>query len=250
MPGLPEAAFGHEGIEYHGRINCLKGGLVAADRITTVSPSYAREITTAEFGAGLEGLLQARAADLRGILNGIDAAFWDPTHDPALPHAYSPRRLGGKAICKAAALPISGRAIPAVWIACDEDRAHRIIAGGDLIAVPSRFEPCGLTQLYGLRYGTLPVVRATGGLADTVSEADGANGGQARGNGFVFRDAHPAALSAALSRALAAYRQPANWKRLQRRAMAERHDWDSVAIQYEAVYAEALAEPRAPRWRQ
>lgn len=309
LPGLPDAAFGPEGIEYFGQINCLKAGLVAADRITTVSPNYAREITTAEFGAGLEGLLQARHDDLRGILNGIDPEVWDPARDAALPERYSARRLAGKAACKAAlqhesgldveaespllvtvsrlseqkgidlllealpgwidaggqllvqgtgdsaleqALRIAAKRHPgrvAVWIGYDEERAHRIIAGGDLIAVPSRFEPCGLTQLYGLRYGTLPVVRAVGGLADTVSEADATSGGEARGNGFVFHDARPEALSSALSRALAHYRQAPVWKRLQRKAMAERHDWNIVAVQYEALYLEALADPRLPRWR-
>lgn len=309
LPGLPDAAFGPEGLEYFGRINCMKAGLVAADRITTVSPSYAREITTAGFGAGLEGVLQARRGDLHGILNGIDTRHWDPAQDSALPARYSVRQLAGKARCKAAlqaegglaqeaeapllvvvsrlseqkgldlllaALPgwiqaggqlfLQGTGDPglehafrdaaarhpgrvACAIAYDEARAHRIVAGGDLIGVPSRFEPCGLTQLYGLRYGTLPVVRAVGGLADTVTDADSASLASGQANGFVFHSAHPAALGAALTRALATWRQPAVWKRLQRRAMAESHDWDGAAIRYEAVYAEALSDPRPPRWK-
>jgi starch synthase len=309
LPGLPEAALGPEGLEYFGQLSCMKAGLVAADRISTVSPSYAREITTPTGGAGLHGLLQARAGDLHGILNGIDLAQWDPATDPTLPARFHARRMAGKAQCKAAlqqeagldpqpdapllvvvsrlsehkgldlllaALPVwlagggqlllQGTGEPwleqafrdaaerhrgqvACWIGYDEDRAHRIIAGGDLIAVPSRFEPCGLTQLYGLRYGTLPLVRAVGGLIDTVTDADAAALADQRANGFVFHSVHPAALAATLERALALYRQPAIWKRLQRRAMAERHDWNTAAIRYEALYAEALAEPRPPRWR-
>lgn len=310
LPGLPEAALGPEGLEYFGQLSCLKAGLVAADRISTVSPSYAREICTPAFGAGLDGLLQARAGDLHGILNGIDRQLWDPATDPALPAHYGPRRLNGKAHCKRALQQEAGldtdpdapllvvvsrlgeqkgldlllAALPtwlagggqlllqgngdswleqafreaatthagrvACWIGYDEERAHRIIAGGDLIGVPSRFEPCGLTQLYGLRYGTLPVVRAVGGLADTVADADPAALAADRATGFVFHSAHPAALAAAFERALALYRQPSLWRRVQRRAMAERHDWDIAAIRYEALYAEALAEPRPPRWRQ
>lgn len=308
LPGLPEAALGPEGLEYFGQLSCLKAGLVAADRLSTVSPRYAREITTPDHGAGLHGLLQARADDLRGILNGIDRREWDPARDPALAAAFDAGRLAGKALCKAAlqreaglaakpdapllvvvsrltaqkgidlllaALPTwlagggqlllqgtgdaaleracrdAAEARPdavAVWIGYDEARAHRLIAGGDLIAVPSRFEPCGLTQLYGLRYGTLPLVREVGGLADTVFDADDPLTA-GHGNGFVFRQADPAALAEALTRALTRYRQPAAWHLLQQRALAATHDWDSAAAQYEALYADALAAPRPPRWR-
>lgn len=309
LPGLPDRAYGPEGLEYYGQINCLKAGLVAADRISTVSPSYAREITTPAFGCGLEGLLAARQEDLHGVLNGIDPAVWDPATDATLPAPFRAGRMAGKARCKLAlqreagldprtdapllvvvsrlsaqkgldlllaALPrwiaaggqlvLQGtgdraleRAFLAVagespdqvrvWIGYDEGRAHRIIAGGDLIAVPSRFEPCGLTQLYGLRYGTLPVVRAVGGLADTVVDADTAASVSDRGNGFVFREPTPEAFGAALARALDAYRQTARWKRLQQRAMAEIHDWNTAAAAYESIYAAALAEPRPPRWQ-
>ncbi|MCU0753987.1 MAG: glycogen synthase GlgA [Xanthomonadales bacterium] len=309
LPGLPPAAFGPEGIEFYGRINCLKAGLVAADRISTVSPTYAAEITTPEFGAGLQGLLAARRGDLRGILNGIDPQVWDPATDPAIATNYGVADLRGKSHCKAMlqteaglevqaqspllvvvsrlsrqkgldllldALPawiaaggqllLQGTGDPAlesalrdaarrdprriaVWIGYDEARAHRIIAGGDLIGVPSRFEPCGLTQLYGLRYGTLPVVRAVGGLADTVIDADPAAHADRQGNGFVFHAADPAALTAALQRALALYRQAEVWASLQRQAIATCHDWESAAIGYEALYREAIEEPRAARWQ-
>jgi starch synthase len=305
LPGLPAAAFGPEGLEYHGRINCLKAGLVAADRISTVSPSYAREITSAEFGCGLDGVLRARHADLRGILNGIDLDCWDPATDPAIAMPYTAADLRGKAHCKAGlqaeagldlrpeapllvvvsrltlqkgldllldALPAwlhaggqlllqgtgeaalesafrdAARRNPqqvATWIGYDETRAHRIVAGGDLIGVPSRFEPCGLTQLYGLRYGTLPVVRAVGGLADSVIDADTPG---AHGNGFVFHAADSAALSAALARACARFRQPAAWQSLQRQAMQARHAWEVAALDYEQLYIDAIAEPRLPRW--
>ncbi len=309
LPGLPSAAFGPEGLEFHGRMNCLKAGLVAADRISTVSPSYAREITTPEFGAGLDGLLRARHGDLHGILNGIDLDIWDPTADPAIARRYSAADPAGKAICKAAlqteaglrlasdapllvvvsrlshhkgldllltVLPgwiraggqllLQGTGDPvlesafrvaaqqhpgevATWIDYDEDRAHRIIAGGDLICVPSRSEPCGLTQLYGLRYGTLPVVHAVGGLADTVIDASGPDLAADLANGFVFRRADPGALGNALARAMTAYRQPDAWRQLQSRAMAARHDWDAAASRYETLYADALSEPRRPRWQ-
>ena len=285
--GLPaHFATPYGALEYHGGLSFMKGGLASADRITTVSPSYAREITTAEFGCGLEGVIAARAADLGGILNGVDALVWDPATDPHLPKNYAAADLAGKRPCKAAlqqefglavtatsplfavvsrltaqkgldllrdalpellgggaqlvllgsgdaALQESFRAAAAahprqigVRIGYDEALAHRIIAGADVIMLPSRFEPCGLTQLYGLRYGTLPLVRRVGGLADTVDET----------TGFVFDAATAAALQAAVRDALQAWRDPTRWQVLQQTAMARDHSWAAAAAHYAALY--------------
>lgn len=284
--GLPQRLMHPDGLEFHGWLSFMKGGLVHADRITTVSPTYAREITTPEFGCGVEGVLQARAADLSGILNGVDHAHWDPATDRALAARYSATALSGKASCKAAlqremglavradapllgvvsrlseqkgldlvlaALPallaegaqiaLLGSGDPAmeqalaaaaathpgqiaVRIGYDETLAHRIIAGADITLVPSRFEPCGLTQLYGMRYGTLPLVRRVGGLADTVDET----------TGFVFDDADTDSLMAAARRALLTLREPARWRALQQEAMARDHGWNAAAARYIALY--------------
>ena len=284
--GLPQRLMHPDGLEFHGWLSFMKGGLVHADRITTVSPTYAREITTPGFGCGVEGVLQARAADLSGILNGVDQARWDPATDRALAAPYDAGDLAGKAECKEAlqretglapradapligvvsrlseqkGLDLALAALPAllaegvqvallgsgepamekafadaaaahpgqvaVRIGYDEALAHRIIAGADIILVPSRFEPCGLTQLYGMRYGTLPLVRRVGGLADTVDEA----------TGFVFDAADPAALAEAARRALLTLREPARWRAMQQDAMARDHGWDAAAARYMALY--------------
>ena len=292
--GLPQRLMQPDGLEFHGWLSFMKGGLVHADRITTVSPTYAREITTPEFGCGVEGVLRSRAADLSGILNGVDPAQWDPSTDHALPARYSAADLSGKAKCKAAlqhemglatrsdapligvvsrlseqkGLDLALAALPAllaegaqvallgsgepvleqaftaaaashpgqvaVRIGYDETLAHRIIAGADIILVPSRFEPCGLTQLYGMRYGTLPLVRRVGGLADTVDEA----------TGFVFDGADADSLVTAARRALLTLREPARWRAMQREAMARDHGWDAAAARYMALYRSML--PAAP----
>jgi starch synthase len=273
-------------LEYHGNLSFMKGGLASAHRITTVSPTYAREITTTEFGCGLEGVIASRGPDLSGILNGVDAAVWDPAIDAHLPKNYSAADLDGKQVCKTAlqrefglaetvdaplfavvsrltsqkgldllrdALPEllgsgaqlvllgSGDAVlqdafraaaaahprqVGVRVGYDEALAHRIIAGADVILLPSRFEPCGLTQLYGLRYGTLPLVRRVGGLADTVDEA----------TGFGFDTADAAGLCAALQQALRAWREPRRWQKLQQAAMARDHSWAAAAAHYVALY--------------
>ena len=273
--------------------------------MTTVSPSYAREIASPEFGFGLDGVVRAREADVSGILNGIDDAVWDPARDPAIAAAYDAQRLQGKRDCRralqaelglqpdddalmlavvsrltgqkgldllVAALPellaqgvqvaVQGTGEPAleaafriahqanpgrvhVHIGYDEARAHRLIAGADVIAVPSRFEPCGLTQMYGLRYGTLPVVRRVGGLADTVSE--GGAGGNDHSTGFVFDVATPAALAEAVRRALQLRRSdPAGWAARMRQAMAQPLGWAGPAAQYLALYAAARARRHGP----
>jgi starch synthase len=284
--GLPQRLMQPDGLEFHGWLSFMKGGLMHADRLTTVSPTYAREITTPEFGCGVEGVLRERAADLSGILNGVDPHHWDPATDRTLAAHYSAADLTGKARCKAvlqremgltvrADAPLFGvvsrlseqkgldlvlAALPALLaegaqlallgsgeapleqsfeaaaaahpgqvatrIGYDEAFAHRIIAGGDLILVPSRFEPCGLTQLYGMRYGTLPLVRRVGGLADTVDDRVG----------FLFEDAEAGALTAAARRAVLTYREPARWRAMQQEAMARDHSWDAVAARYMALY--------------
>ena len=285
--GLPaHYAQPYGALEYHGGLSFMKGGLASAQRITTVSPTYAREITTAEFGCGLEGVIAARTADLSGILNGVDPLVWDPATDPHLPKNYSAADLAGKRLCKTAlqrefglpeqtdgplfavvsrltaqkGIDLLRDALPAllaagsqlvllgsgdaalqetfraaaaahprqigVRIGYDEALAHRTIAGADVILLPSRFEPCGLTQLYGLRYGTLPLVRRVGGLADTVDDA----------TGFVFDAATAAALHAAVRDALQAWREPAHWQRLQQAAMARDHSWATAAAHYAALY--------------
>lgn len=293
--GLASRLMSPAGLEFHGQLNFMKAGLKFADRVTTVSPSYAREIATPEFGFGLDGVIRARDGDVSGILNGIDDAVWNPARDPAIAAAFDADRLQGKQACRralqaelglqvddqalllvvvsrltgqkgldllVAALPellaqgvqvvVQGTGEPAleaafriayqanpgrvhVHVGYDEARAHRLIAGADLIAVPSRFEPCGLTQMYGLRYGTLPLVRRVGGLADTVIEADAD-----RSTGFVFDAATPAALADAVQRALRLRRDdPAGWTARMRRAMAQSLGWAGPAAQYLALYAAA-----------
>jgi starch synthase len=292
--GLPWDAFHLDGLEFYDQLSFLKAGLVFADALTTVSPTYAREIRTPEGGNGLDVLLRARAGDLHGILNGIDVAEWNPAADRHLPAHYSARALGGKARCKAAlqrelGLPVRpdtplaavvsrlaeqkgmallaaavpellardvqlavlgsgdarwehalGRAAAerpdrmAVRLGFDEALAHRIEAGADVFLMPSRFEPCGLNQMYSLRYGTVPVVRAVGGLDDTVEDYDGWNAG----TGFKFRDYTPAALSLAVRRALDVHRDRRAWRGLIARGMAQDFSWERSAASYEALYRE------------
>ena len=283
-----------EFLEFHGEINYLKAGIVLADALTTVSPRYAAEIQTPAFGEGLDGVLRARRAALRGILNGIDDGVWNPATDPHLPARYDAHDLAGKARCKqalqaelglavrddppllgvvsrlaeqkgldllAATLPgalepldaqlavlgsgderyeHSVRGLAArfpgrvgVRIGFDEGLAHRIEAGADVFLMPSRFEPCGLNQLYSLRYGTVPIVHATGGLDDSVAEFDPATGA---GTGFKFTPYTPAAFLAALERALRTRRDSALWARLIANGMAQDFSWSRAAAEYRAVY--------------
>ena len=298
--GLASRLMSPAGLEYHGQLSFMKAGLKFADRITTVSPNYAQEIATHEFGCGLDGVIRGRGAAVSGILNGIDDAVWNPATDPAIAQRYDAGRLAGKAACKRAlqaelglspdpgallmvvvsrltaqkgmdlllaALPellpqgvqlaVQGTGDPAleaafrmaeqahpgrvqVHVGYDEARAHRLVAGADVIAVPSRFEPCGLTQLYGLRYGTLPLVRRVGGLADTVTDADEAALAQGRATGFAFDAASPRALLQAAARALALWRDPPTWQAMMRRGMGQPLSWRQPAQQYLALYHEAL----------
>ena len=301
MLGLASRLMSPAGLEFHGQLSFMKAGLKFADRVTTVSPTYAREITTHEFGCGLDGVIRGRGADVSGILNGIDCAIWNPATDAAIAARYDAERLAGKAQCKRAlqaelgldtepgalvltvvsrltaqkgldlvlaALPelvrqgvqfvVQGTGEPAleaafrmaqqahpgrvhVHIGYDEARAHRLVAGADVIAVPSRFEPCGLTQMYGLRYGTLPVVRRVGGLADTVSDMDA----QPDGTGFSFDAATPLALAQAVQRALRRHADTPGWQAAMVRAMAAPLSWEQPARAYQVLYGQALAARRA-----
>ena len=294
--GLTSRFMASTGLEYHGQLSFMKAGLKFARRITTVSPTYAREIATHEFGFGLDGVVRGRGAAVSGVLNGVDRTVWDPANDSGLAQRYSAREPAGKARCKAAlqrelglqvqvdemlfgvvsrltsqngldlmlaALPallkrgaqfvLQGAGEPAleaaflaaaqshprqvgVRVGYDEAFAHRLIAGSDAIVVPSRFEPCGLTQLYGLRYGTLPVVRRVGGLADTVVDADDEALVSGRATGFVFDAATPGALDAALQRAAAAFARKPLWHGLMQQAMAQDFSWQGAAVQYMALY--------------
>lgn len=298
--GLPAQFFAMHGIEFHGQLNFMKGGLYYADRITTVSPGYALEIQQPEQGCGLDGLLRERAQDLSGILNGVDEEVWDPATDPLLPARYDADQIAGKARCKALlqrelglrrvartplfcvvsrlteqkGLHLVLRALPAlveqgaqfallgsgdaaleaafveaasthpqsvaIKLGYDEQFAHRLIAGSDVIMVPSRFEPCGLTQLYGLKYGTLPLVRRVGGLADTVADTR-LETLDHDATGFVFDPFSTDGLLQAAARALALYRRRADWTLVQRRAMGTHCGWDVPARHYLALYRQLLA---------
>ena len=302
--GLPEALFHLNGLEFHGQISFMKAGLKFSDAITTVSPSYAREITTPEQGCGLDGVLRKRQAVLHGILNGVDDAVWNPATDPLVQPGFDADHLQGKAAAKqrlqntmklqarpdallfcvvsrlteqkglhllpevvdelvqrggqlvvlgtgdapivaalqACAQRHTGQV--AVHIGYDEALSHAVIAGADVILVPSRFEPCGLTQLYGLRYGTLPLVRAVGGLADTVTDCSLENLDDGSASGFVFHELSVQGLSGAVRRAFALQRRPAEWRAVQRHAMALRFDWARAATDTLGVYQQARLHTR------
>ena len=294
--GLDPTGFTQDGFEYFGQISFLKGGLMMADQITTVSPTYARELMTPEFGMGLEGVLAARKGDLSGILNGIDMQAWDPATDKALAQNYTSRTLAKKEVNKSAVqdrfglgkdtsaplfsvisrlsdqkgLDLVLEALPAVLdkgarfvllgsgapeleqgfqalaqrypdsmgvrIGFDEDLAHLMQAGADATLVPSRFEPCGLTQLCAMRYGTLPIVSVTGGLADTVIDANEAALAAGCATGFQFAPTTAAKLGDALDRALAVYGDQKAWQKLQRNAMKHPVGWDVSAQRMAAIY--------------
>jgi starch synthase len=288
--------------EHFGSVNLTKAALAHGTLLSTVSPTYAREIQMPAHGFGLDGVLLSRAADLRGILNGIDVEEWNPATDPHLAAPFEADRLAGKAACKTAlqreaslpvssAVPVFGfvgrltaqkgidvlaraldrvldwelqfvllgtgdpeaerffgdvaRARPdrfAAWVGFDDARAHRIEAGCDFFVMPSRFEPCGLSQMYSLRYGTLPIVRATGGLADTVVNYDERTG---EGTGFVLHDLTPDSLADTIGWALATwYGHPARIEELRRRAMRQDFSWDRAASAYEQLYLDAYARRR------
>ncbi|KRC09997.1 glycogen synthase [Hydrogenophaga sp. Root209] len=301
--GLPDGLFHLQGLEFHGQISFMKAGLKYSDAITTVSPTYAREITGAEQGCGLDGVLRQRQAQLHGILNGVDDAVWNPQTDPLVQPGFDADHLQGKEQAKArlqqrmglaprpdallfsvvsrlteqkglhllsavvdelvqrggqlAVLGSGDAAIEqdlrdcarrhpgqvALTVGYDEALAHSVIAGADVILLPSRFEPCGLTQLYGLRYGTLPLVRAVGGLADTVVDCSLENLDDGSASGFVFRELEMSGLLSAMRRAFALQRRPADWHAVQRHAMSLRFGWDHAASDYLRVYASVMPAP-------
>lgn len=298
--GLPPASFAIDGLEFWGRLSFLKGGLQYADAITTVSPTYAREIQREPLGFGLHGLLAARRAALHGIANGIDLAAWDPSTDRLIAQRYDADRLTAKAFNKEAlqerlGLPREPRApllgmvsrltrqkgidlvvevareivgLPAqlvvlgagerdleaqleelaranaqriaVRIGYDEPLAHLIEAGADAFLMPSRFEPCGLNQMYSQRYGTPPIARATGGLADTIVDATPQTIADGTATGFHFAEESPLALLAAVERAAELYRDAKAWRQIQRAGMAADFGWGAAAQRYAALYADLV----------
>ena len=295
---LPWEIFTMDRLEHFDTFNFLKGGLVYSDAITTVSKKYAEEIQTPEFGFGLETIFQRRAADLHGILNGVDYAEWNPATDHNIAAHYAPQRLQGKSECRrdllhAYALDTVPETTPIVGIVSrfatqkgfdliadiadkialeemvlvilgsgdsyyeklflelaekfpgkiatrvqyDNVLAHKIEAGADIFLMPSRYEPCGLNQIYSLKYGTPPVVRATGGLDDTIEEW---NPALRTGTGFKFSGVNPLDLLAALRRALTAFQDKKSWRSLMKNGMAQEYSWSQPAKEYVAVYEEVV----------
>ncbi|MBK6690102.1 MAG: glycogen synthase [Deltaproteobacteria bacterium] len=299
--GLPLEVFRPDALEDHGQLNPFKGGLWLSSMLTTVSPTYAKEIGASPGGSGLESVIQHRGDQVVGILNGIDEDDWDPERDRYLPAHFNAQDLSGKLACKRALqaqLGLAPRDVPLLgvvsrlthqkgidvlakiiervlgldvqmvvvgsgdaelerslvarsmvkdgrffaWIGYNEELAHRIEAASDLFLMPSRFEPCGLNQMYSQRYGTLPVVRGTGGLVDTVEQCDLLTG---RGTGFIFWDLHEDALYETIRWAVSTMREePLHFRRMQRTAMHKKQGWDVAAKAYEAVYRRALQERR------
>lgn len=295
LTGLGWEYFTPESLEFYGQINFLKGGLVYADMISTVSHTYAQEMLTPELGHGLEGVLRSRRERLTAVVNGIDYHFWDPAHDPRLAANYSRQNMAPKARCRQALMEQyglrdeGGRPLVAVvgrladrkgldlvtaamerffemglnlvvmgsgedhyhvllnelaqrnpsrlgvTIGFDIDLAHRIMAGVDMLLVPSRYEPCGIHQMQALRYGAVPVVRSTGGLADTVVDHQP---GQ-EGTGFKFEPFTMEAMLEALFRAQAAFRDPVQWQGLMDRGMAQDFSWQAAAPRYVEIYQKA-----------
>ena len=291
--GLDPSLFSVEGFEFYGKMNLLKAGLLYADAVTTVSPTYAKEIQTRQFGFGLEGVVKRRSKNLYGILNGLDTGLWDPSKDKRLPFVYTGENLAGKAACKAAlqkelgfevnpdipfftmvtrlaeqkGLDIFSEAADKflsknvqfvllgegdqvyhttfrnvgkrhpktsrVLLKFDGEKAHNLYAGADFFLMPSYFEPCGLGQMISMRYGTLPIVRNVGGLADTVKDIELSPKG---GNGFVFEEQSPAALLGAIERALKLFTDKKKLESAQKRGMGQDFSWDNSAKKYLELY--------------
>jgi starch synthase len=294
--GLDPSVFRPDGMEFFGRISYLKGGIAFADRLSTVSPTYAREIQTPEYGFGLDGALRARSAQLTGILNGVDYREWSPENDPLIPDRYSVEDLSGKRVCKEQLIaefhlppealdrPLLGivsrltrqkgadllaevadrivaedvylvalgtgdpeyedffRSLAAefpgrvaVHIGFDNGIAHRIEAGADIFLMPSHYEPCGLNQIYSLHYGTVPVVRATGGLDDTIDSS----------TGFKFVEYSGEAFLEAVRRAVVAWSDRESWLEMVRRDMLRDFSWQKSAAAYSALYRQLIGEAGA-----
>jgi starch synthase len=302
ITGLGQEHYNPAEFEHFGALNLTKAAFRHSTMLSTVSPTYAREIQTPEFGCGLDGVLRERGSDLLGILNGVDTEEWNPAADAHIVANFTAGHIQGKEECKAAlqrgaGLPVNpripvfgviGRLVPQkgldvlahcmdrllswdlemvllgngdreaehyfatlsarrpdkfrAWIGFDNRLAHQIEAGADFFVMPSRFEPCGLSQMYSLRYGTLPIVRATGGLVDTVQSYQEATG---EGTGFVFHDLTPDALANAIGWALSTYfDRPGHIQAMRRRAMSQDFSWDSSAEAYERLYLEAYRRRR------
>jgi starch synthase len=302
--GLPESLFTMEALEFYGKVNFLKGGLIQSNYLTTVSKRYAKEIQTPEYGSGLDGVIRARSDRLVGILNGADYGVWNPEVDPFIAQSYSAKDLAGKKECKKDVLSVFG--LPAedfgrpllgivsrfadqkgfdliadisgelmkenlaivvlgegsreyerlfaalskkypehigLKIGYDNKIAHKVEAGADMFLMPSRYEPCGLNQMYSLRYGTVPIVRATGGLDDTIQNFDPETG---QGTGFKFEPYDSGALLRCIRKALKAYADGDGWQVLQRNGMARDFSWKASAAAYVSVY-EAAKRSRIPR---
>ncbi len=305
--GLPPRFWSHNSLEFWDQLCFIKGGLVYADRINTVSPNYAIEIQGKEFGCGMDGLLKERKDRLSGIINGIDEDAWNPASDPLIPKPFSLRNMAGKGDNKAAlkryfnlsmdagvaVVAMVGRtvqqkgidlvieALPklmelpvqlailgggekkyeqtlkhwnslypdriALKVGYDEPLAHLIEAGADLFLMPSRFEPCGLNQMYSQRYGTVPIVRCVGGLADTVEDANAANLASGRASGIVFEQASAEALLSAILRGLELFNNKPQWKKIQQAGMQKDFSWKQSANKYLELYHLALEDTKAPR---
>ena len=302
---LPAQLWHMDGVEFYGKFSFIKGGLAYADKITTVSPTYAKEILTPEYGYGLNELLQYREENLSGILNGIDDKVWNPGTDEYIAQKYNRRSLDDKNINKAhlqkelslkadTTIPMAGMVSRLVEqkgldiilqslttlltlnlqmvflgtgethyelklhelsqrypdkfkviIGYDESLSHRIEAASDLYLMPSLFEPCGLNQLYSLSYGTLPIVTAVGGLADTVFDANVENINTQKANGFVLTSKSSAALLAAVKKALSLFAKQDQWRKLQANAMSQNHSWQASAENYIVLYNEAIASQKS-----
>lgn len=290
---LPLELFAMKGLEYYGKMNFMKGGIVFSDVITTVSEKYALEIQTPEYGYGLEGVLRERRAQVHGILNGVDYKAWDPKTDPHIAANFDSHNLSGKKACKQDLAKIYGlketSGAPVIGIvsrlagqkgfdileeamdellkldlhlvllgtgdakyekqfdalgkkhagrlgvkiAFDNVLAHKIEAGSDMFLMPSKYEPCGLNQMYSLKYGTIPIVRATGGLDDTIQKFDARTG---EGNGFKFTDYSSSALLGEVKRARELYDDSANWLKLIKNAMQMDFSWKRSALKYDGIY--------------
>ena len=296
--GLDESLFREEGIEFYGQISFLKGGLIFADILTTVSPAYSKEIQTPELGFGMEGILQKRSNQLHGILNGVDYTVWNPETDPLIPTNYGPQSLSQKKQCREdlvkmfslrlnkrtpilcmitrlseqkgidlilqardaldeedVALLILGTGetrYESFFLQWSQDRpdriatalrfdeppvGHRILAGSDKLLMPSSYEPCGLTQMYALKYGTVPIVRDIGGLKNSIQEFNDKTG---KGTGFKFKVPKAQYFLKSLQKALSCFNQIKTWKKLMLNGMAKDNSWEVSAKQYSRLYQKSL----------